>query len=531
MKTFKYLLTYGFLTTLLFFLISINFLFAEEISRQDVEKAVTNWLKHVTADARNDATIIKLETYYLDSTYYAYIAHLYPRGFCLCGADDLVLPVYFYSPEGKYDPENLNYQFILHEITMRHKYFSEGVARQNPDVIRYEDLLEKRKEEWKDLISGHDRIREWRYMETRTEPESLILDFQSLWHQGSPYNDSCPNIIPDFDPAVVGCIATAMSQTLYYWKWPYSGIGSNTTHYEVLWRNDWDEEPLSIDPGVPPKFPWVGRLEWTTENGGRLRMSGRWDHTVYLHARKIDPDNQGYIDALTALRNRLNIEDHYFTANFGNTYYDWSLIHENHTDPPDIDDNEVAQLCYHVGISVSMGYGVYGSGSGSQHIEPALENYFRYDPDVFQINSNMLAITEDLQWLRIVCIAGAGPPGGHAWIVYGYNKINDPNRQFLMNLGWGGSGDGWYTLDGCEFPNNQVTILRIAPNNVKFVGNTVLGDGSPDSPYINIEYALDDVQNNSTLIFKAETEHNFNSVNLIIDKPVTLKGYNVKIKK
>lgn len=42
---------------------------------------------------------------------------------------------------------------------------------------------------------------------------------KSLWNQSSPYNLLCPNNNP------VGCVATAMSQIMYYWQWPESGTG------------------------------------------------------------------------------------------------------------------------------------------------------------------------------------------------------------------------------------------------------------------------------------------------------------------
>ena len=44
----------------------------------------------------------------------------------------------------------------------------------------------------------------------------------TVWGQGSPYNYYCPNQWP------VGCVATAMSQIMNYWKFPASGKGEIT---------------------------------------------------------------------------------------------------------------------------------------------------------------------------------------------------------------------------------------------------------------------------------------------------------------
>ena len=40
----------------------------------------------------------------------------------------------------------------------------------------------------------------------------------SHWHQDSPYNDRCPYLKGTKNRAVVGCVATAASQILYYWR-------------------------------------------------------------------------------------------------------------------------------------------------------------------------------------------------------------------------------------------------------------------------------------------------------------------------
>ncbi|MDE5739000.1 MAG: C10 family peptidase [Bacteroidaceae bacterium] len=38
------------------------------------------------------------------------------------------------------------------------------------------------------------------------------------WHQSSPYNDNCPTLTKNGNRALTGCVATAASQILYYWR-------------------------------------------------------------------------------------------------------------------------------------------------------------------------------------------------------------------------------------------------------------------------------------------------------------------------
>jgi len=93
-----------------------------------------------------------------------------------------------------------------------------------------------------------------------------------------------------------------------------------------------------------------------------------------------------------------------------------------------------------------------------------------------------------------------------------------------MNMGSGGDGDGWYTLDDCGYPDGQTNLIRVAPENVHFVGASTSGDGSPGNPHENVEEALAAAPDYGTLIFKAATTHTFAAPSLVIDRPLTLKG-------
>ena len=118
------------------------------------------------------------------------------------------------------------------------------------------------------------------------------------------------------------------------------------------------------------------------------------------------------------------------------------------------------------------------------------------------------------------------------FIVYGYNRGTDPDRQFRMNMGHGGGDDGWFSLDSMPFTLYQKHLTRIAPLDVvRFVSDANPGDGSPSDPYRDIEEALADVPDNTTLIFKAGTTNTFSAGTLTINRSLTLKGYNITITK
>jgi len=529
---------------LLFWLILMPvFSQAKELGEQQVRTAVQTWVRHVTADARPDAVIERMEPYQVNGKTVAYIAHLSGAGFCLCGADDLVLPVYLYSPKGTYDRDNPNYQYILWEIETRLENLQKGIEEKDPKLQPYEEALAERAVFWQDLSAG--RIP--RRMEGKAplvEPVEMVLNVTSEWSQGWPYNDQCPPGEPPWDNCPVGCVGIAMTQIMYYWKWPGSGEGDGSQDYEYRHSDNWISEPLANDPNI---VYWdgldcihcdlEGKLEWAR---GRLRMIGPWDQDLYEFAQTVTDDPE-YQDALSELWDRLPERNSLtYDADFGATVYDWNLMFDRHTNQTNND--EVAELCLHADIALEMNWGFTGSGTPGDKIEDALETHFRYHEDGHSSETiDIEEITEEIQWFRPVAMGGfrgVKEKGkvGHEWVIYGYNAT-DPDRQFKVNMGWGGYYDDWYTLDNVYGPDgvynlNRDRVTGIAPRDmVRFVGASDAGDGSPNNPYKDIEEALAGSPDGATLIFKAGSDNTFTTPTLIINRPFTLKGEDVTIRK
>lgn len=511
-------------------------LFSKTIKEPDVLTAVETWVRYVTADARPEAMVSKMEPYKVEGETIAYIAHLSENGFCICGASDLVLPVYLYSPRGTYDAQNPNYQYILWEIDTRMKNL-QRIGKMDSQLQFYEELSQ-REILWQDLVSGRIPPKMIQSENILADPDSMIINFASHWHQGAPYNNLCPLHENASQRCVVGCVATAMSQIIYYWQWPNTGAGSEDVNYEFRWRNNWDSEPLGTNPNIPAG--WAGRLEWTSANGGLLQMNGNWDESVLRNAQAINGDSD-YQDALQNLYDNLNRRVTNWSANFGATTYQLDHMADEAGSLPAGGIDAVATLCYHAGVAVQMDYGIEGSGALMNDANDALEDNFRYSRDASCGSPDIQEITENIQWLRPVMLGGHSNSGaGHAWVIYGYNKRTDPNRQFLMNMGWGGNGDDWYSCDNIDYNHDNIPdfnidqeqIIQIAPlKNAQFVGNRNSGDGSPDSPHKDIEDAIRNAPSATTLIFKAGSTNTFSANTLVIDRPFTIKGLNVTIQK
>lgn len=513
---------------------------AEEVMEQDVVAAAETWLRHVIGDARPDAIIEYTEPHVFEGRTVGYIAHLVDGGFCLCGADDLVLPVYLYCPEGAYDPDNPSNRYILWEIGARLANLQTALEIDDPDLQSYEAALAERAARWQDLIAR--RIPERRGGEDgRGDPDIMVLPLTCTWHQRAPYRNQCPELPPGSgNHAKVGCGATAMGQIMYYWQWPDTGTGSHSNDYNYRWRSDWDSEPCPNAPNIPadPPLFWDSRLAWEAEGGGQLLMNGYWDRSLYNAAKGMDsdPNDPEYLAALEALYDRLIQEVTNHEADFGATTYDWSIIEDAHADPWDPGDDEVAKLCYHAGIAVDMNWGLLSSGANTYRVPTALKDYFRYDPDTYCDARDIDVMTAEIQWFRPLVMRGGAPGAGHIWVVYGYDTSTDPDRLlFMMNMGWGSVHDGWYSCDDVDpgdyqFNLGQIHVTNIAPADVVgFVGGAHTGDGSPDNPYWDIQDALTQAPDGATLIFKAGSI-NTSGGPLVIDRPLILKGYDVIIR-
>jgi len=424
-------------------------------------------VRYVTADAKPDAVIEKMEPYKVNGITIAYVANIAGGGFCLCGTDDeLSLPVYLYTPDGTYEPQNPSYQYILWEIAEITNRLTKKVKEKDPSLQQYEVALESRASLWQDLITG--RVPPLKVI--AQGPQQMELELTTTWHQGAPFNNFCP--MGDGGRSVVGCTATAMAQIMKYWEWPPSGNDNSS----YIWDGDQscggDVGGGALGATYSDPYDWNNMPDDCT--GGCSQMEQ---------------------DALAELSYEIgvSIETDYGRCGSGAPMY-YFVTRNNPL---------INNFLYDSDATYNSDY------------EPPL--------------TDTETIIKEIQWLRPIEVGGCLVPNGaaHAWVIYGYNKAFDP-PQFLMNLG-GGGGSFWKTWDEIADRCHNY-IVQIAPQNTaRFVGNTTGGDGSPDNPHQDIEEAMQEAPNGATLIFKADSVNNFSANTLVIDRPLTLKGHNVTI--
>jgi len=371
----------------LFFIISVWLvsiygpLNAQDISLTEALLIAENFLYEQsikTGSGQNLETIEPVHVYSFkeNGTSYLYVFSNNIKGFCIISAFKCINPVIGYSMINKFpkNPEiNSNYSNFL-----------------NSYVIDIKSILEKNPAIPSSVNNNWEKYQNPDFrnsLQTCAEARSIDALCYDKWNQDYPYNIMCPED-PDGpgNHVYAGCVATAMSQIMYYWRFPETGQGSH-----------------------------------------------------------------GY-----------NSSYGYLNANFGQTNYDWTSM-QNDIDPKN--PWAIGLLQYHAGVSVDMNYSPNGSGAWGQDARDALVAYFKY-PDAQYLNRdnyNLQQWTEMLQAeldnKRPVAYYGYSETAGHAFVCDGYD-----DTYFHFNFGWGGAGNGFYTLNDINgYHNWQQMIRYISP--------------------------------------------------------------------
>lgn len=169
-------------------------------------------------------------------------------------------------------------------------------------------------------------------------------------------------------------------------------------------------------------------------------------------------------------------------ANYDTTTYRWDLMPDRllgSSSQAQVD--AVAQLCFHVGVSMNMSYGIRASGayghSGGmlwrESAELGLKKYFSYNPGMYTAFKQGHTdaewddlISNELNAGRPLIYTGSGS-GGHAFVIDGYNT----EGLYHANWGWGGTYNGYYTLSNLTMgTEGQAGFQRYNEMNEALIG-------------------------------------------------------------
>ena len=160
------------------------------------------------------------ELVYMGAAEAFYVFNVGDHSFVIIAGDDAHRPVIGYSDQSTFD---------VSDIPPALSYYLEGVAEcilQLNNAVATPDVAA----EWNSVLQ-HGRLL------SRRGGRGTGYFCQTQWDQTYPYNYCCPDD-PDGSGghAIVGCLATAMSQLMRFWAYPAQGIGSH-----CYYHNDYGE--------------------------------------------------------------------------------------------------------------------------------------------------------------------------------------------------------------------------------------------------------------------------------------------------
>ena len=229
----------------------------------------------------------------------------------------------------------------------------------------------------------------------------------SRWNQDWPYNNLCPTYTAGgaTERAVTGCVATAMAQIMYFYKWPEQGTGSHTYNCNV---NGSDITTLSADFSQSV-YEWDLMLDAYDENSS--------EEACYAVA-KLMSDVGISID-----------------MNYGNS-------------------SGASEMSVMEAITQYFGY------SSKRYL---LQRDL-YSADVWD-----QMLYDEINAGRPILYCGytytQGSLSGHAFVLDGV----DARGYFHVNWGWGGSADGYFVVSalapgqGMNFKYGQDAIFGFVP--------------------------------------------------------------------
>ncbi len=154
----------------------------------------------------------------------AYIAELENGGFIILSSDTDVAPVLGYSTTGEFPYDDPKNNMLLDLVTMDMERRLKSIPVLEKNERHY---VMANNAQWEKFTSGDRSINV--SGETAAVWGPLLT---THWYQNSPYNDVCPLDASFGERSIVGCVATAMSQIVNYWKYPKQITFDSSDSYE-----------------------------------------------------------------------------------------------------------------------------------------------------------------------------------------------------------------------------------------------------------------------------------------------------------
>ena len=218
-----------------FLFVSLLIVSALALYARPIDRSVALVAAQKFATTQFNAERAMPELVYTGSDEAFYVFNIGEHSFVIIAGDDAHRPVIGYSDQSAFDAANIPPALV---------YYLDGVA-ECMLRLRHAVATPEVAAEWNSVLQ-HGRL-------IPRHSRGTGYFCQTQWNQTYPYNYCCPE-----DPAgsgghaIVGCLATAMSQLMRFWAYPTQGIGDHCYYHSDYGQicadfgnttYDWDNMP------------------------------------------------------------------------------------------------------------------------------------------------------------------------------------------------------------------------------------------------------------------------------------------------
>ena len=365
--------------------------FATSVTQDNAAKVAKNYFSEVLLSHGKNFTAAISESFKItkDGNTVLYVFNFEKGGYVIVSAEDRFTPIIGYSPDGYYEEKNMpgGFEFLMSEFS---------------DMITF--IRDKNISGEQQYTAKWERYQSDNYTPERGVAADVVKPLTALWNQDFPYNYFAPPVSDGpGGKGYAGCVATAMSIIMYYWRWPWEGTGSKSYRPE---KCNGTTMPLLSENFGQAHYDYNGMFGSPTETA---------DDFLY--------------EPIALLQ-----------------YHAGVAVNMNYCG--DAAGGSGAQSA-NVPTAMKLFFKYHSS---IQYVER--KNY-----------TNTAAwgtmMKEQLDLLQPVYVSGYSSGGGHAFVCDGYNSDN----MFHYNFGWSGYKNGYFVSDKpSEFTSGVAAVINFIPD-------------------------------------------------------------------
>ena len=262
----------------------------------------------------------------------------------------------------------------------------------------------------------------------------------------------------------------------------------------------------------------------------KLPLSTKWGQDIYYNTvcpstdgilHPLGPDNHCWVGCVATAMGQILKYFNYPPNGFGqHSYYDLPNITpcvdapyftistsfgeqipwNNMTDSLNSYNPSIEQLLSNCGIIVNMDYAACESGAQQSAVSEALTTHLNYASDIAYImkqdhlNDWESILVQEITNERPIQYEGHSGNSGHSFICMGY-KTTIQGNQFLINWGWKGDADGWFSMTNINtyYPSSQAATIHIHPSqqpDLFFVSSSVTPTSIQQGQFYTVNFTL-----------------------------------------